>query len=292
MNIRLVLTIVLLAIGQYVYGETTAKQAVLTVLEETEHLSDELKTAMRTVVRQHPETTRWSGVCENSIFGIVALPLKDDPMKHRLRPSTISRANMLAVHEITLSKSLLDLYEKEGLNDATTLREAVGTVMPNRLLQGKTFFRTSFAIEEDNWIIAVRIADRDKIISVLAEPKELENVKIAYRKTMHRHARELMKNEEWEDALGFWHHLHHLKLVSATLYIDAAACFVKLDQIDEARTVLLEAMDAYEETGSASFFEKAGELFLSFQFPEDDRQAQLAFEKALSKLHEGFLLSK
>lgn len=292
MNIRFVLTIVLLIVGPYVYGETTAQQATLTVLEETEHVSDELKTAMSTVVRQHPETTRWSGICENSIFGIVALPLKDGPMKNRMRSSTITRANMIAVHEISLSKSLLDLYEKEGLDDATTLREAVGAIMPNRLLQGKTFFRSFFTVEEENWIVVIRVADRDKIVSVLSEPKELETVKVAYRKTMHRRARDLMKKEQWKDALGFWHHLHKRKLVSATLYTDAATCFAKLDKTDEARTVLLEAMDAFDETGSAFFFENAGDLFLSFHTPEDERQAQSAFEKALAKLQEGTSLPK
>jgi tetratricopeptide (TPR) repeat protein len=193
---------------------------------------------------------------------------------------------MLAVHELLKAKSLLDRYTATGLDDATTLREAVEQAAGKLEVTGKAKDVVHRATVEGDFAVGYVLAGQSDLTAYLMEPAELEKVRTAYRDVMHRQAGELMQRDNWEDALLLWRHLHQRKLVSQQLYLDAARCFKELGQHADAVRVLNEAMDAFGESGSVEFFEQAGDLALDIQSGEAQSLAEQAYEKAIEGLKE------
>lgn len=108
----------------------------------------------------------------------------------------------------------------------------------------------------------------------------------AYREVMHRQARELMARAAWADALLLWQHLHQRKLVSQHLYLDAARCFQQLGRTSDAVRVLTEAIETSTKSGTAEFFERAGDLALEIETEPAQALAEEAYQKAIDMLRE------
>ena len=111
-------------------------------------------------------------------------------------------------------------------------------------------------------------------------------MRIAYRDVMHRQARDLMARSNWSDALLLWQHLHQRQLVSQQLYLDAARCFQQLDQTNDAVRVLREAMEAFAKSGTAGFFEQAGDIALEIPGEPAQALAEQAYQRAIDTLRE------
>ena len=134
--------------------------------------------------------------------------------------------------------------------------------------------------------VAYIIAPQADLTAYLLQATELEKVRIAYRDVMHRQARDLMARSNWADALLLWQHLHQRQLVSQQLYLVGARCFQQLDQTNDAVRVLREAMEAFAKSGTAGFFEQAGDIALEIPGEPAQTLAEQAYQKAIDTLRE------
>lgn len=245
-----------------------------------------VRSAMLTVLRQHPTQTRWSGRSGAMLFAVAAKSLPGGQIRQRAVPALLELTHMLAVHEVLKAKSLLDRYAATGLTDATTLREAVDEAAGQLRVSGEVKGVIHQTAVEGDFAVGYVIAEESALTAYLLQPVELEKVQVAYRDVMHRQARELMERSNWEDALLLWQHLHERKLVSQKLYLDAAGCFRQLGQDEDAVRVLTEAIDAFGQEGSPEFFEQAGDMALAIETEPAEALAEKAYRIASERLFE------
>ena len=241
---------------------------------------------MLTVLRQHPAETRWSGRDGNTLFGIAVKPLPQGESRPRAVPAMLELVQMLAVHEVLKAKSLLDRYAAAGLTDATTLRQAVEAAAGQLQVTGKAKGVVHQAAVRSGFAVAYIVAEQADLSAYLLQATELEKVRTAYRDVMHRQARDLMARSGWADALLLWQHLHQRKLVSQQLYLDAARCFQQLGQTPDAVRVLSEAIETFAKSGTAEFFEQAGDIALEIPTEPAQTLAEQAYQKAIDTLRE------
>lgn len=265
-------------------GET-ALAATERFVSDCDDLDDALRQAMLTVLRQHPETTRWTGVSGERIFSVVTLEFPDSKQKNRVRQALRSECGIRVVAELLTAKSLLELYKSERLDDATTLKSAAMSVSSTLQSSGKLKLASTRIRAGDEYVMGVAVAPREEIAAILSESAQKELVKNAYRDVMHRQARQLMEKEQWGDALGFWRHLHERGLVSARLYLDAATCFVHLEKIADAAQVAREALETYADLPESAYYEALGDILL---LDEKNEASQQAAEKAFELAAERF----
>jgi len=242
--------------------------------------------AMLTVLRQHPGETRWSGRDGNTLFGMAVKPLPQGESRPRVVPAMLELVQMLAVHEVLRAKSLLDRYAAAGLTDATTLRQAVEAAAGQLQVTGRAKGIVHQAAVRNGFAVAYVIAEQSDLSAYLLQPAELEKVQAAYRDVMHRQARDLMARSAWADALLLWQHLHQRKLVSQQLYLDAARCFQRLGQAPDAARVLNEAIETFAKSGTAEFFEQAGDMALEIQTEPAEALAERAYQRAIDTLRD------
>ena len=242
--------------------------------------------AMLTVVRQHPNETRWSGRSGSTLFGLACKRLPTGETGRRATPVMLGLAHTWSVHEVLTAKSLLDRYGQEGLTDATTLRQALQEVSTELHVVGSVSGIIHQAAVQDRFAVAWVLAEEQALTTRLLEVAQLEKVQTAYRDVMHRQARQLMDRSNWQDAILLWHHLHERKLVSQQLYLDVARCFAELDQEEDALRALSEALDAFAESRSAEFPEQVGDMAIDIQLEPAQALAERAYQMAIDRLRE------
>jgi len=247
-------------------------------------LSADVRDAVRTVLRQHPRETCWSGRCGSTIFGLATKPLPHGSNGQRASPALLDLTQTVSLRELLCAKSLLDRYAATGLTDATTLRRAVTSIAGNLEVSGQTDGVVCYKGVHDAYAVAIVTASESALTGHLLQPVELEKLQTAYRDVMHGQARDLMAGSNWRDALLLWQHLHARRLVSEQLYLDAARCFKHLDRHEDTVLVLSEAMEAFKEKGKADFFEQAGDILLDIHSQAAQSLAEKAYQAASDKL--------
>jgi tRNA A-37 threonylcarbamoyl transferase component Bud32 len=242
--------------------------------------------AMQTVLRQHPDESRWSGRNGSTLFAIAVRRLPGGMMRQQAGPAFLNLTHMLAVQELLKAKSLLDRYAESGLTDATTLRQAVVQAAGNLEVAGKVRGFQHQATAQDDFAVAYVLADESALSAHLLQPVSLGRVQAAYRDVMHAQARDLMRRSNWKDALLLWQHLHARKLVSPGLYLDAARCFKELGQDSDVVRVLDEAIRTLGPKAGPEFLERAGDLALAIQTEAAQKLAEQAYRGASETLKE------
>ena len=145
----------------------------------------------------------------------------------------------------------------------------------------------SGALVEGPYAVAFVLAPASALHGCLQDPAAMDLVKRSYRDVMHAQARELMARGNWADALLLWQHLHQRKLVSSSLYLDAAICFHKQGKHDDAVALLSEALNVFSATASPEFLESAGDLAIDIKSPAAQALAKRAYDAASQKLLNG-----
>ena len=251
-------------------------------------LSESLDQAATTVLRQHPNSTRWSGRDGGLLFGIAAERLPTGQIRQRVLPSMLTLSTVRAVTELLLAKSLLARYEAKGLSDPTTLRKAVIQSTGKLNVLGSVRKLTHQARPHGDYAVALVFANEDAIVATLFQPRKLAVVKASYRDVMHRQVRRFMARKNWADAVGLWRHLHQRKLVSPLLYIDASTCFKAIKKYPDVVRLVDQAMTAFPDERDYVFYEQAGDLLLDI---ETDKAQELA-EKAYTIAGKRFSLRR
>jgi len=259
--------------------------AVMQLLSKAE-ITPKIREAMQIVLRQHPTESRWSGRAGPTLFAMAAKRLPAGQVRSRAVPAMLELVHMQATHELLTAKSLLDRFEATGLNDATTLRQAVEKAVGALHVTGNVQGVVHGAATVGEFAAGYVIADEAALSAYLLQPAELEIVRTAYRDVMHAQARQLMDRGDWQNALLLWQHLHQRRLVSQQLYLDAARCFKELKQTADTVRVLSEAIASFGDSGSPEFLERAGDLMLDVQTDEAQSLAETAYRKASDALKE------
>lgn len=267
-------------------GSGSDSSSAATTFVSQGSFSDSTRQTMLTVLRQHPGEMRWSGRDGNLLFGIAVKPLPQGDLRQRAVPAMLELVQMLAVHEVLKAKTLLDRYAAAGLTDATTLRQAVEAAAGQLQVTGNAKGVVFQAAARSGVAVGYIVAQQADLSAYLLQPAELETVRTAYRDVMHRQARELMARSAWADALLLWQHLHQRQLVSQQLYLDAARCFQQLDQSPDAVRVLGEAIETFAKSGTAEFFEQAGDIALEIPTEPAQALAEQAYQQAIELLRE------
>jgi hypothetical protein len=282
---------------QEVQPDPTQQLKPLRVWLGNTDIQPDCRDAILESIRKHPDEQRWSGTINGQLFAVVAINSDaSSPARQAIRLTAQRRAHMLAVHEILLAKSILDVFAEQQLDDAVTLRKAVTQAKlqlggsSNAI--GKTKVTTKGSgpfLESGSRMFKTRVAafvlaNQSGLIAHLTNAPQLDHVRNAYRAVMHTEARRLMELQQWKDALDLWHHLHSRKLVSPQLYIDAATCFQRQKQKDNALKVLEESFAAYRKSNSLVFFETVGDLALEIGSPDAEALAAAAFNRAIELL--------
>jgi tRNA A-37 threonylcarbamoyl transferase component Bud32 len=265
--------------------ETEDSRAAAAYLTRAD-ISDSMRNAMLTVLRQHPTETRWSGRSGPTLFALTVKRLPSDKGQQRATAAMLDLTHMLAVHELLKAKSLLERYEATGLTDATTLRQAIVEASGSLQVTGKTRGIVQQASVQDGYAVAYVLGEEAALTAHLLAPMELAKVRVAYRDVMHRQARDLMKRSNWKDALLLWQHLHKRKLVSQQLYLDAARCFKELEQPQDVVRVLNEAVDTFGKSATPEFLEQAGDMALAIDTEAAQSLAERAYHLASEQLRE------
>jgi len=221
-----------------------------------------------------------------TLFALAAKRLPAGEVRSRAVPAMLELVHMQATHELLTAKSLLDRFEATGLNDATTLRQAMEKAVGELHVMGNVQGVVHGSAVVGEFAAGYVLADEAALSAYLLQPAELEIVQTAYRDVMHAQARELMDRNDWENALLLWQHLHQRKLVSQQLYLDAARCFKELKQTADTVRVLREALAAFGDSGSPEFLEQAGDLAFDIQTDEAQSLAETAYRKASDALKE------
>jgi hypothetical protein len=259
-----------------------AAQAVATFLQAAD-LPEGVRTAMITVLRHNPQQDRWAGRQGTSLFAMASRPLPQGDIRPKATPPLLSAVHMLAVQEVLTAKSLLDSYTADGLTDVTTLKRALLRSADGLKVTGRATGLVHEAKAAGDFAVAYVVGDTTQLVTFLHQPAELAAVRDAYRDIMHEQARDLMKRKLWSDAVVLWRHLHSRKLVSQTLYLDAATCLSELDQPKDALTLLDEAYRVFAPTATAEWLEQCGDRALHLG-PVGERLAQKAYEEASRRL--------
>jgi hypothetical protein len=262
-----------------------ASSVVLTCLTRA-NLSEVVREAMLTVLRQHPGENRWCGHVGSTMFGIAVKPLPSGDVRQRVTPTLLELTHLWAMQELLRAKSLLDRYADAGLTDATTLREAIVEAAGKLQVTGQAIGAVHQSAVQGDYAVAYVLAEEPALTAHLLQPVELEVVRNAYRTVMHRQAQELMKRSAWKEALLLWQHLHQRKLVSPRLYLDATRCFKELGQQQDAVRLLTEAIDTFQKDAPPDFLEEAGDMALAIETAPAQALAERAYRMASERLRE------
>jgi hypothetical protein len=261
-----------------------ASTIALRYLERSDKLTGDLRDAMLTVIRQHPGLTRWCGRSGHVLFGVAVQPLPNGEIRARATPLVLSSVRSQAAQEVLNSASLPEQYASAGLTDATTLRQAVAMASGGLNVEGRVQGVISLSAIAGDFAVGYVVAEEQDLRAYLVAPAPLDQVKSAYREVLHQQARELMAHNDWGNAILLWHHLHTRRLVSQSLYLDAALCFRELGQTEDAVRVLGEAVQAFQQIASADFFERAGDIAIQIKTHEAQELAEQAYTLATQRL--------
>lgn len=240
-------------------------------------LNRSLHQAATTVLRQHPNDTRWSARADGLLFAIVAERIPTGRIRARALPSIFALSAVRAVTDLLLAKSLLARYEAKGLSDATTLRKAVIQSAGKLDVLGSVKNLTHRAQVHGDYVVALVFANEEAIVATLFHPQKLAVVKSSYRDVMHRQVRRFMAKKNWQDALGLWRHLHQQELVSPLLYIDASKCLKAVKKFPDVVRLVDEALTSFPNERDYVFYEQAGELVLDIETAKAEALAEKAY---------------
>ena len=266
-------------------GTETALKAATGYLIDAD-LPASVRDEMLAVLRKHASESRWSGRSNTTIFGVAVKHMPAGTIRQQADPVMLEMTHMLAIQEIMKAKCLLDRYAGTGLTDATTLEQAVMEVAGTLTVSGKASGLLHGAAVRGDFAIAYVTVEEQSLLTQLLQEAELDKVRTAYRKVMHRQVTRFMQRADWQDALLLWHHLRQRKLVSQQLCLDAALCFKALGRNEDAVRVLSEAVDAFGKQATAEFLEQAGDIALGIQTESAQKLAAKAYQAASDRLKE------
>jgi len=220
------------------------QQAAKVIAEQIETAT--LKEAMLAALNRHPEADRWSGVDDKQIFGVSVVSFTDRDVKDGDVRMLRQTARLLAAKEMLFAKMLLDKYAETGLTDAGSLREAVAEANESFSVRGKITYDIEETFIEGNRIVGIVVADRSKVMAVMTDAARIDAVRTAYGTVIHRQAKRLIAEREFEEALNRLQELQRAKLLGREQLFEVLHCFVGMNRPVDAEKIIQNLIAGHE----------------------------------------------
>jgi tetratricopeptide (TPR) repeat protein len=115
-------------------------------------------------------------------------------------------------------------------------------------------------------------------------PPRTEELDDGYCASLYRRAKNLLDARRWDEALPVFRHIHDLRWVNIPMYLDAAECFLRNEDVGESLKLLRELRRDLDGALGSLDLERAGRLFRA----AGDRQEALAsFQEARKRYRLG-----
>ena len=204
-----------------------------------------------------------------------------EPESHpQIRQARRNLAELRARHGLLLYAAG-ELYEQQGFRNREAIAKALSMLddsTDGRLLPGLQSRSTVF----DDRVTALVWTRQEAIRTYRRQPPPLERFLPAYCEALYPTARALLQDKQHRQALELYREMHARQCRGPVAYfLDAADCFIAIDQPADARRMASYVVDTALDTLSAQDAERAGDLL--FQ-AGDQSGADRAYQRALDHL--------
>ena len=263
----------------------TKHPSVVTAMRAIEQfeIPENLKQAVTGSILQRNDATELVDDSQGVLYSLRVVPLPKGPNGKRLWPAIFAREETKATARLLKIESIRERAQQVGLTDTSGLDEAIEIAAADPRFVGTVKHLSSHQGAVENSTVVLVHAPQKQIDATLQSELAMERLREAYRDAIHRQSRRLMQQERWAESLELWRHLHQLELTTPKLYLDAANCFVALEQEDDAVGLLQQTLKTHSDQEDWLFFQDVGELLIGINTPEAQTAAVEAFDLAAEK---------
>lgn len=229
-----------------------------------------------------PQAREWLVTQDGQVYALAYQSLS--PTTHpQIRQAIRGTVEMKARHLLMLYATG-EHYQRQGFSSREAIAKALTAVdatTQGRLLPGLQ----SRAAVLDQAAVALVWTEDNRIASYRQQPPPIEQFRPAYCQALYPTAKALFQEHKYGQALAIYQDMHVLHCHQPTAYfLDAAECFLALQQPEDARRMANYLLTEYAPSLSSSEAERAGDVLFK---AGDEDNARKAYELALSKLREG-----
>ena len=229
-----------------------------------------------------PQADEWLVAQEQHVYALAYQPLSP------ATPAQIQQAQRgkveMQARNLLLLYAAGEHYQQQGFSNREAIAKALvklETTTQGRLLPGLQ----SRATVLDHGAVALVWTEEDRIASYRQQPPPLEQFRPAYCQALYPTAKALFQVGQHRQALTIYQEMNRLQCRQPTAYfLDAAECFLALQQPEDARRMANYLLAEYAASLSSGETERAGDVLLN---AGDEKNARKTYELALSKLREG-----
>lgn len=240
-----------------------------------------VQNAFRARFAADPEAYEWLVAQEQQVYSLAYKPLSPTT------PAQIQQALRGQVEQ--QARQLLFLYaagehyQQQGFGNFEATAKALAaleTTTQGRLLPGLQ----SRAAILDTGIVALVWTEKNRIASYRQQPPPIEQFRPAYCRALYPTAKALFQEKKYRQALSIYEEMNRLQCRQPTDYfLDAAECFLALQQLQDARHMANYLLTEYTSSLSSSEAERVGDVLFN---AGDEKSARKAYELALSRFRE------
>ena len=254
----------------------------LTVWLSESSLPPAVQNAFRARFATDPEAHEWLVAQEQYVYALAYKPLSPAtlaPIQQALRGQTEQQAR-----QRLFLYAAGEHYQQQGFGNREAIARALATLettTQGRLLPGLQ----SRAAILGNSVVALVWIEEDRVASYRQQPPSIEQFRPAYCRALYPTAKALFQEGQHRQALTIYQEMNALHCRQPTAYfLDAAECFLALQQPEDARHMANYLLTEYATSLSSSEAERTGDVLFE---AGDEENARKAYERALSKLREG-----
>jgi hypothetical protein len=263
------------------YSGTPAPQINAWLSES--RLPPAVQTAFRARLAADSQADEWLVVEDQQVYALAYQPLSP-AISSQIQQAQRGKVEMRA-RNLLLLYAAGEHYQQQGFGNREAIAKALTTLdatIQGRLLPGLQ----SRATVLDQGAVALVWIEENRIASYRQQPPPLTQFRPAYCQALYPTAKALFQENRYQQALVIYQEMHHLQCRQPTAYfLDAAECFLALQQPEDAKRMANYLFSEYAPTLSSNEAERAGDVLFK---TGDEENAGKAYKAALAKLREGY----
>lgn len=261
-----------------------AAQAAAIAFVRRSKFSDELKQTLNDLIGSHGEQLAWVTESKGKILAVAAVPRPKNEAARRATSILAGTAHMRALAEVILSESLTQQFAEDGLTNREALKEAALLATGELRIAGSASGYEQQAGLQGDFLVGLVVAPVDQVVAALNDDHNRSQLRSAYAQMISARGKKLMEEENWDEALALWLHLHQTKLASKQVYLDAARCFYQMGKPGDAVMLIDHALKTVGTRADANYLFAMGDLAAEIDTEESRRIAVRAYEAASKSL--------
>ena len=247
------------------------------------HLPPAVQTAFRVRLAADSQADEWLVAQDQQVYALAYQPLSP-ATSSLIQQAQRGRVEMRA-RNLLLLYAAGEYYQQQGFGNREAIAKALTTLdatIQGRLLPGLQ----SRATVLDQGAVALVWIEENRIASYRQQPPPLTQFRPAYCQALYPTAKVLFQENRYQQALTIYQEMHRLQCRQPTVYfLDAAECFLALQQPEDARRMANYLFSEYAPTLSSSEAERTGDVLFK---TGDEENAGKAYKAALAKLREEY----